>query len=432
MFRTITVFCLRNKLQPNNMSKKFILQCVNCGNQLPAGAFAYLCPPCSEKQTSQIPPLGVLKTLYDYEGIKKKYSTVNLFEALKANHFIDILPIENNASRGTLRVGNTPLYEFELGSKDGGKLKFLLKDDSQNPTFSLKDRASQVVSAYARENGFDTMVAASTGNAGSSLAGICASQGQRAIIMVPKTVPQAKLTQIIMYGATPVLVDGNYDAAFDLSVEASKHFGWFNRNTGFNPLTIEGKKTVSLEIYDQLNGKLPSVMFVSAGDGVIISGVYKGFEDLLKLGIISNIPTIVAVQSERSDNLVRNMNTEDFVMTPSTTMADSISVDYPRNFYMAKSFLKKYQGKWLTVSDEEIMKAASNLAKNTGIFAEPAAAAAMAGMIKYSNYHNDHRLSSMLVLSTGSGLKDLNACRDAVKIPKPISPKVEELEKLLS
>ena len=228
---------------------------------MPPGTFAYLCPICSEKQTPNIPPLGVFRTNYDYEGIKKKHSTTKLFEALKANDFIDILPIENIASRGSLKVGNTPLYEFEMEGKVLKKLKFLLKDDSQNPTFSFKDRASQLVSAYAKENGIDTIVAASTGNAGSSLAGICASQGQRAIIMVPKNVPQAKLTQIIMYGATPVLVDGNYDTAFDLSVEASKHFGWFNRNTGFNPLTIEGKKSVSLEIYDQLNGALPSLIF---------------------------------------------------------------------------------------------------------------------------------------------------------------------------
>jgi len=414
------------------MSKKFTLQCVNCGHLMPPGSFAYLCPLCSAKQTPIIPPLGVFKTLYDYEGIKTKYLSNNLFEALKADYFIDLLPIESNESRGALKVGNTPLYEFEVEGKNGDKLEFLLKDDSQNPTFSFKDRTSQLVSAYAKENGIDTIVAASTGNAGSSLAGICASQGQRAIIIVPKNVPLAKLTQIIMYGATPVLVDGNYDAAFDLSVEASKHFGWFNRNTGFNPFTIEGKKTVSLELYGQLNGELPSVIFVAVGDGVIISGVYKGFEDLLKLGIISKIPTIVAVQSDKSDNLIRNMNSEEFLMTPASTMADSISVDYPRNFFMTKSFLKKYDGKWLTVADEEIMEAASLLARKTGIFAEPAAAAAMAGMLKYGNSYNRNSRGSMLVLSTGSGLKDLNACRDVVKIPKPIPPKVEELERLMA
>jgi threonine synthase len=249
--------------------------------------------------------------------------------------------------------------------------------------------------------------------------------------MVPKTAPAAKLLQIMMYGAELVLVDGNYDAAFDFSVKASKHFGWFNRNTAFNPFTIEGKKTVSYEIYHQSKGILPSHIFVSVGDGVIISGVYKGFEDLLELGIIDKIPTIVAVQSEKSDNLVRNMNRDDFEMTPATTLADSISVDYPRNFYMAKSYLKKYDGKWLTVSDEDIIKAASVLAKNTGIFAEPAAAAAMAGMQKYKRINEGKNLESMLVLSTGSGLKDLNACRNAVKMPDPIAPTLEELEKVI-
>ncbi|HPV57510.1 MAG TPA: pyridoxal-phosphate dependent enzyme, partial [Tenuifilaceae bacterium] len=268
---------------------KFIYQCCDCGKQYESSPELYLCPTCSAANNPTTPPKGVFKTVYDYKSINPK--------TLTASNYIDLLPLKFIDSLPPLRVGKTPLYSFT--SIDGEKLPFnlLLKDDSQNPTFSFKDRASVVVSAYAKEKGIDTIVAASTGNAGSSLAGICASQGQKAIIMVPKAAPLAKLTQIVMYGAKIVPVDGTYDNAFDLSIEATKEFGWYNRNTAFNPLTIEGKKTVSFELFDQLNGKTPDTVFVPVGDGVIISGVYKGFEDLLMLGLIDKMPTIVAVQS---------------------------------------------------------------------------------------------------------------------------------------
>jgi len=409
------------------MTKAFTLSCIHCNYTLPPEKFAYLCPECESHQPAGSPPLGVLKTLYPYDKIIEKYRAEKLFSQLKKNHFLDILPIEKAESLGPLKVGETPLYKFELEGPDDSTIPFYLKDDSQNPTFSFKDRASQVVSAYAKEQDIDTIVAASTGNAGSSLAGICASQKQRAIIIVPKTAPPAKLLQIIIYGATLVMVDGNYDAAFDLSVEASRYFGWFNRNTAYNPFTIEGKKTVAFEIFDQLKNKLPSRIFISVGDGVILSGVYKGFEDLLKLGIIKKIPVIVAVQSEKSDNLVRNLAQDNFQMKPSTTIADSISVDYPRNFFMAKAFLQKYKGEWLTVSDDEIMKASSALAGNTGIFAEPAASAAMAGMLKYINGKPSDSNERMLVLSTGSGLKDIKTPMQNIILPEPIKPGIKEL-----
>jgi threonine synthase len=289
-----------------------------------------------------------------------------------------------------------------------------------------------VVSAFAKENGADTIVTASTGNAGSSLAGICASQRQKAIVLVPVSAPVAKLTQIIMYGATIIPVKGTYDDAFELSLKATEHFGWYNRNTAYNPLTIEGKKTVSFEIFDQLQESIPDRIFVPVGDGVIISGVYKGFEDLLKLGIIDKIPTIVAVQSSGSDNLIRNLNNENFEVKLSHTLADSISVDYPRNFYMAQNFLKKHKGEWITVSDEEIIHASKTLAATTGLFAEPAAAAAFAGMQKYNTENKIPEASKNVVLLTGSGLKDIKSLEATSKIPEAIEPDLKNLEKLIN
>ncbi|MEI8046945.1 MAG: threonine synthase [Bacteroidota bacterium] len=408
------------------MTSKFTYQCSDCGKQIPAGEIIYLCPACSTKQLPDQPPLGVLKVIYDY----KTLSGLS-FAELEGNSFLQLLPFNELKSLPNLCVGKTPLYEIH--SLDGQEIDFelYLKDDSQNPTFSFKDRASAVVSAFAKENGIDTIVAASTGNAGSSLAGMCAAQGQKAVIFVPSTAPKAKLTQIMMYGATLVPVAGNYDKAFDLSIEATKRFGWYNRNTAFNPLTIEGKKTVSFEIFSQLKEQVPDFIFVPVGDGVIISGVYKGFEDLLHLGIIEKMPIIIAVQAAGSCNLVENIGKEKFISTPSNTIADSISVDIPRNFHMAAGYITKYHGQTIIVSDYDIMRASSILAKNTGIFTEPAAAAAFAGFLDYKNRYHIPKASTNVVLLTGSGLKDLNAVRPLIEIPLPVSPDMHSVEEFL-
>jgi len=406
----------------------FLYKCNDCGREYSTFGTLYLCPWCSPGNNNTAPPKGVLKILYDYEHIRK---SITDFTDLKDNGFISLLPIDSIKSLPPLRVGNTPLYP--LTELDGSRLPFSLriKDDSQNPTWSFKDRASALVSAFAKEKKLGIIVAASTGNAGSSLAGICASQKQKAVIIVPEKAPLAKLTQIIMYGATLIPVKGTYDEAFELSVKATEEFGWYNRNTAFNPLTIEGKKTVSFELFDQMGKTVPDRIFVSAGDGVIVSGVYKGFEDLIGLNIIDRMPVIVVVQSEKSDNLVRNTGKKDFTVIPSTTVADSISVDIPRNFYMAQDFIRKYNGETLTVSDDEILKASRNLSGNTGLFAEPAAATAFAGLLSYMKHGRIPSGSSNVVLLTGGGLKDLKTVGPMLNMPASIDPSIADLKKHL-
>jgi len=411
------------------MKDKFKYQCTDCGKEYDGFKTLYLCPECSKINTTTAPPKGVLKIIYDYQNLKENHFN---FLKIKENEFLDLMPIHSLNSFPILKVGNTPLYCFSKLENKDLPFKIYLKDDSQNPTFSFKDRASAVVSAYAKEQGYKTIVAASTGNAGSSLAGICAAQNQKAIIMVPEAAPIAKLTQIIMYGATIIPVKGTYDDAFDLSIKATEEFGWYNRNTAFNPLTIEGKKTVSFELFEQLGYQIPDRIFVPVGDGVIISGVYKGFEDLLELGIIEKMPIIIMVQSNGSDNLISNLETNNFYSKPSNTLADSISVDIPRNFYMAKQFITKYKGEYLTVSDDEILEASQILSKNTGIFTEPAAATAFAGLLSYHAKNLLEYSSKNIVLLTGTGLKDLESVHQLLNIPKSIEPNVMNLRKIFS
>jgi len=399
------------------------LKCIDCGREYNPEALHYLCPTCEDENREGQPQKGVLKAEY-------RFSQPPSFDLLKESGFIDLLPIKSRNSLPNLRVGNTPFYNISNINNLQLPFSLYVKDDSQNPTFSYKDRASAVVSAYAKENNISTIVAASTGNAGSSLAGICAAQGQRSIIMVPASAPIAKLTQIIMYGATVVPVKGTYDDAFDLSLLATKEFGWYNRNTAYNPYTIEGKKTAAFELFDQLGRTIPDRIFVPVGDGVIISGIFKGFEDLLGLGIIKKMPIIVAVQSVGSQNLVSNLNTSIFIISPSKTIADSISVDVPRNFNMAKQFINRYDGESVVVSDSEIIEASSMLARSTGIFTEPAAAAAFAGMLKYQKDNKIPNESKNVVLLTGSGLKDLKGVERIVNVPDAIEPSIGELKRI--
>ena len=403
------------------MKYKFFYECVDCGKTYDSSQIKYLCTDCEKQNDKNNPPKGVLKTVYNYNELNLK-NKQNIYEHLVKSGFIDLLPIKSLESLPFLKVGNTPLYKVSSIDNNNFDFELYIKDDSQNPTFSFKDRASAVVSAYAKENNIDTIVAASTGNAGSSLAGICAAQRQKAIIFVPAAAPKAKLTQIMMYGAQLVPVDGTYDNAFDMSIEATRKHGWYNRNTAFNPLTIEGKKTVSFELFSQLNKNLPDRIFVPVGDGVIISGVYKGFEDLLNLGIIDKIPVIVAVQAIGSSNIINNINSDKFISTPSNTLADSISVDIPRNFNMAKKYIKENFGETILVSDEEIIAASKVLSSRTGIFAEPAASAAFAGFLSYYLDGKFNKGSKNVVLLTGSGLKDLNAVQKIIDIPAPIKP----------
>ncbi|MCX6279970.1 MAG: threonine synthase [Bacteroidetes bacterium] len=419
------------------MSEKFHFECIDCKAEYPGDELIYLCPACEKINQPGQPPRGVLKTIYDYSSIRGTYSRKRLFKTLQQDHFLPLLPIVSFGNWSKLRIGGTPLYGIEKIEKIEGierieKFELFLKDDSQNPTFSFKDRASALVSAWAKEHGIEMLVAASTGNAGSSLAGICASQRQKAVIVVPATAPLAKLTQVLMYGATLIPVNGTYDEAFDLSVKLSEKYGWYNRNTAYNPLTIEGKKTVSFEIFSDLGQRTPDRIFIPVGDGVIFSGVCKGFEELLMLGIIDRMPILVAVQSEGSANLVHNLETDQFVSKPSVTLADSISVDIPRNFFMTKHYFEKYRNEWITVTDSEIISASVSLARSSGIFSEPAAVAAFAGMLKYKAQGLIPSGDLNVVLLTGSGLKDPAAARSLLSMPEPVKPDISAIGHLIS
>jgi len=375
-----------------------VYRCSECGKEFPVTPEFYLCPLCSKNASPNEPLRGILEVIYHLDDFKDKVQIPFPVE----KEFFPSLP-----------VGNTPLIKSVRLEKPN----LYFKNDALNPTGSLKDRASLLVSAFAKKHEIRQIIVASTGNAASSMAGIGASAGQDIRIYVPDSAPQAKIAQSLIYGADVIKVNGNYDQAFETALadfRSKSPKEVICRNTAFNPLTIEGKKTVSFEIVQQL-GKSPDYIFVPVGDGVILSGVYKGFEDMLEMGLIDKIPLVYSVQASGSSAINNAFLSGEFLSDyRANTLADSISVDIPRCGYLALRKLKKHQGRTINVSDEEILLAQSQLSATEGIFSEPAAATAFAGFLKVADTLDVQ--SVKVVLLTGHGLKDINSALKAVEL----------------
>ena len=384
---------------------------------------------------------GNVDVLLDYETLKKFPLVDQIISSRDFSiwRYLSLLPVSDPGFETTpLRsVGWTPVYESQRLAQQSGLQQLWIKDDGRNPTASFKDRASAVVVARAREIGAEVVVTASTGNAGAALAGMAAACGQKAVIFAPKTAPPAKIAQLLVFGAQVILVDGNYDQAFDLSVQASQEFGWYCRNTGYNPFTAEGKKTAAFEIWEQvmfenddLKGRLN--VFVSVGDGNIISGLHKGFRDLKALGLIAELPRIFGIQSEGSSAIANafEKGTETIEPVHATTLADSISVDLPRDGLRALRAATQTGGAYIKVQDQDILNAIASLGK-VGIFAEPAGATACAGVLQAIQLGLIATDEPVLCLITGSGLKDVSAAMKAVPQAQIIEPSMAALKKIL-
>jgi threonine synthase len=311
-----------------------------------------------------------------------------------------------------------------------------VKDDGRLPTASFKDRASAIAVVKGRERKADIITTASTGNAAAALSGLCASVGQRNVIFVPQSAPPAKIAQLLVFGSTVMLVRGTYDDAFELCLQASKEFGWYNRNTGYNPYMSEGKKTASLEICEQLGWDAPDRIFVSVGDGCIIGGLHKGLKDLMALGWINKLPKLMGVQAAGSaalyDAWKTGMNAMDMQPIDAQTIADSISAGLPRDRIKALAAVRETDGAYIKVSDEEILAAIPVLGQNAGVFAEPAAAAAYAGLVKAvadGLVNPDERI---VVLVTGNGLKDVASARKSVGEPFTVNKDLADVKQVVS
>jgi threonine synthase len=430
----------------------YYLKCTLCGNEYDPQAMHYVCPKHGDPATGSGQAMGILDTIYDYKQIA---ATTNLRKISESRDFsiwryADMLPL-NDAQKSAppLQVGWTPLYHAKKTGAQLGLSNLYIKDDGRNPTASFKDRASAVVVAKARELGVEIITTASTGNAGAALAGLAAAAQMPTVIFVPETAPQAKIAQLLIFGSRVMLVKGNYDQAFDLCLAASKEYGWYCRNTAYNPYTVEGKKTASLEICEQLTPspslprqrrgrvkgggwRAPDCIFVSVGDGNIISGLWKGLRDLAALGWIDQMPKLMGVQADGSAACYNawKASTEKITPVKARTIADSISADLPRDGVRAVRAVRETNGAYLTVTDDEILAAMRDLARSAAVFAEPAGATAYAGVVKAVREGLVKSDEAIVCLITGNGLKDIASAMKAAGEARRIEPTLDELRKL--
>ena len=422
------------------MNKFTGYRCSICGREFLPGQVTYTCPHDG----------GNLDVVLDFDALRAKYQPEDITSRTDPSlwRYLPLLPVPEPPGEGTPlhAAGWTPVFALPRLAERLGLKHLWLKDESRNPSASFKDRASAILVARAREIKADVVVTASTGNAGAALACMSAAVGQKSVIFAPKSAPPAKVAQLLVFGAKVILVDGTYDDAFDLTIKASQEFGWYCRNTGYNPFTAEGKKTAAYEIWEwwetvhrEWHEKIgpdsdhaPLTVFVSVGDGNIISGIHKGFKDLFNLGWIARMPRIVGVQAEGSAAIANafRAGTETIVPVSATTLADSISVDLPRAGVRAVRAARDTNGTYLTVKDADILQAIADLGK-MGIFAEPAGATAYAGLVQAATSGLVSGEDPVLVLNTGSGLKDVRAAMQVVPQAPIIEPTLDAVKKVL-
>ncbi len=410
------------------------LKCLICGKEYSVDDIKYVCPDHGNE--------GIVDVIYDYEYIKSRFSRDDLEKSKDFTiwRYKPLLPVESDSIVPPLTVGWTPLYKTDRLAKQHGLKNLWIKDDGRLPTASFKDRASTMAIVKAREKGAEIITTASTGNAAAALSGLCASVDQKNVIFVPESAPKAKIAQLLVFGSKVMLVKGTYDDAFELCLDAEKEYGWYNRNTGYNPYMSEGKKTASYEICEQLNWNAPDVIFVSVGDGCIIGGIYNGLMDLIAMGWINKLPRIVGVQSSGSDYMYQAWKNDENILTKppidAQTAADSISAGLPRDRIKALRAVKETQGAYICVNDDEILKAIPIMARGSGVFGEPAGAAAFAGLIKAVDMGLVNIDDRIVVLNTGNGLKDVTGAMKSVGLvgtePTYVKPDIEDLKKKLA
>lgn len=396
-------------------------RCVKCGREYEATPNLTNCE-CG----------GILDIIYDYDYIRTKLTKETLANRRNPTmwRYRELLPVEETTPDTELRVGWSPLYEAPRLAKELGIRQLWIKDDGINPTASLKDRASAMAMAKAREAGAEVIACSSTGNAASSLAGNAAAAGLKTYIFVPARAPKGKVAQLMTFGATVISVQGSYEDTFELSRQAIERWGWYNRNAAINPYLSEGKKTVGLEIMEQLGWQVPDYIAISVGDGCTIAGLWKGLKDLYAIGFIDRLPRLIAVQAAGCCPINRAVE-ENAPWRPmeENTLADSIAVGVPRNPDKAIQAIRESRGLTVEVSDGEIMAAQKLLGTSCGVFGEPAGVTGTAGLKKLCAQGKLPPDATAVSVVTGNGLKDvanaIRACVEPISVPSDLGRLLE-------
>jgi threonine synthase len=406
------------------------LKCLSCGTEFDVSEIFYTCTKCGSN----------VDVVYNYVALRKQFKRDHLTGNRNFSmwRYLPLLPLHPETRKPSLHVGWTPLYNFPALAHEFSIRSFAVKDDGRNPTASFKDRPSALVAAKALEYRSETATTASSGNAGAAFAAMCSSVGLRSVIFIPEGAPRAKVVQLLLYGAVVIRVRGDYDRTFDLCSEATQRLGWYNRSTGINPYTAEGKKTGAYEICEQLSWQAPDWVVVSMGDGNILGGLWKGFRDLAEMRFIDKLPRLLGVQAEGASPIVNAIEEgldaaglDGIRPVKARTVADSINVGKPRDGLRAVRAIQESRGRALKVSDASILVALARLPRETGVFAEPAGSCAYAGFLQALERGIFSSADAVVVVNTGNGLKDIDSALQTVEMPSPIEPGFEAVQERL-
>lgn len=344
-----------------------------------------------------------------------------------------MLPIFDIKQVPSLEEGGTPLIHCRRLGEELGLKQLYGKDETRNPTGVFKDRASIMASNKALEFERNVTAIASTGNAAASMAAHAAKAGLQCYVFVSESTPIGKLSQSISYGAKVIKVKGNYDQAYDLVNEACATFGWYNCNPAANPFRIEGKKTLAYELCEQFSWHPPDWVIVPVGNGCNLAGVWKGLKEFYQLGFISKKPRMVGIQPEGSSSVVSAYKKGSRSIEPviPNTIVGPLAIGKPRNYLKSFMSLNESNGVVEAVSDDEILDAQSLLGAKEGVFAEPAGAAPVAGMIKLVKAGVIGKNDRICCVITGNGLKDSEAPLGHAPHPSLIEPTLEALRSII-
>lgn len=400
---------------------------------------ALRCPKCGWESSSwtifRCSSCGaVLEVLLEIENLP----SADLLEIRKRREqtiwrWFEFFPVEDRSAIVSLGEGYTPLLHSSRLSEKLELPRLYLKNDTLLPTGSLKDRSNSVGLSRAKELGFSTAAVISTGNAAASVAAYAAAAGLKSVVMVPEGTSASKVLQAGAYGATVVVVHGNFDnEVARLYKDALKEFGWYDCLSS-NPYRNEGKKTYAYEMLDQLDGEIPDWVIHPTAGGTGICAMWKGYNELGKLGWIKSLPRLIAAQSEAAAPLVRSFEkglAEVEPVAARETVAESIQVGNPSSLgRRALEAIRASKGTAVALSDDAILEAQSLLAQFAGIFAEPAGAVSVAAAWKLRKQGVIGKDDLVVCNITGHGLKQPSAVRVSDEELHPIPPTLESLRK---
>ncbi len=405
------------------------LKCLRCGQEYSL-LTRYNCLKCK----------GILDVEYDYEAMKTKGfgSQLTMMKKEGMWKFKGFLPVKNKESIVTLREGDTPLFHYERFGALMNLFNVYLKDETRNPTGSFKDRPISCAISKAREEGTDTVITSSSGNAGVAVASYAAKAGMKAIIVVPSTTPRNKLLSMVCSGAILLKIKGTISDCFNLARELARKYEWVNLTSTFlNPFATEGDKTIAYELYQQLK-LVPDWIVVPVGAGPLLVGIYKGYKELRELGLVDKLPAMVAVQVKGCAPIVRAFEREDLEVkawgTPRTIasgIADPLQ-GYSDDGTLTLHIIKESGGVAVAVDDESLIESVQNLSRFVGIFAELTGVSSLASLKKLKEQGILKENDSVICMVTGSGFKDAYTIEKYVEIPpRELEPNLKEVENFL-